>query len=661
MVKKQKKRPFNLFLIIALSTLALILIFFIFKIYLLANYLVGNDLIISLSSDKENIFLLANQSEKVTFEISAAANPFCSIFCNYSLYDLSDNYTLDSGNISMSSRNFQEKSYQLYSPKKGSGQKIYSFKVLCQSKKTAFCNTETTKRIRNVLITLDYNLSKEEEIERDLSAEKILLLKNYSDYLLYTYNYLDNLSLQINFTQDYLQFSSSLRNISDNLTKVNSYLINASYFWTMEDYSSLNSLLSSSEEDLSKIILSINSLNESLSSKFSLYVAILANISVIESNLKNLKNINMSLKSYNETNSAINEFNFAKNLSSSNLSSKENSLLQILNWTNNINLSLYNDSLSNVTLYSFPDAVITEFIYANISFPEFNYTQKSFSLEPQKASCCLYNSCSECLSNSNENYPIIFLHGHDFNEKVSADHSLDAFTFIQEGLEPEYLNAGSLIVAQQEQASFNSLGKISCPISVRASYYFDLFKTSEKITVLQTKTSNIDTYSIKLKDILEEVKFKSGKDKVIIIAHSMGGLVVRRYVQVFGDSSLSQIILIGTPNHGIDESTLSYCSLLGAKSECEDMDKSSLFINKLENAPKPNIPISVIIGTGCQTGNEDGDGIVKRSSAYLDYASNYYLPGNCSGFEYLHGKLLSPEASPEVLTTIKSILNISKR
>jgi hypothetical protein len=91
------------------------------------------------------------------------------------------------------------------------------------------------------------------------------------------------------------------------------------------------------------------------------------------------------------------------------------------------------------------------------------------------------------------------------------------------------------------------------------------------------------------------------------------------------------------------------------------MDKDSLFINKLNNAPPPTIPVYNIIGTGCVTNGETGDGVVTNQSQYLNYASNYYVNGVCkeSEFTYLHTEILKPEKYPETLNLIRGFLNES--
>jgi len=53
-----------------------------------------------------------------------------------------------------------------------------------------------------------------------------------------------------------------------------------------------------------------------------------------------------------------------------------------------------------------------------------------------------------------------------------------------------------------------------------------------------------------LKDKIEEVLEQTGKEKVNIIAHSMGGLVVKDYIDRFGTSTLDHFIDIATPHLG---------------------------------------------------------------------------------------------------------------
>lgn len=56
--------------------------------------------------------------------------------------------------------------------------------------------------------------------------------------------------------------------------------------------------------------------------------------------------------------------------------------------------------------------------------------------------------------------------------------------------------------------------------------------------------------SIKLKDKIEEAISKSSSDKVDIVAHSMGGLVAKKYIKDYGEEKIDQLIFLGTPQLG---------------------------------------------------------------------------------------------------------------
>jgi hypothetical protein len=239
---------------------------------------------------------------------------------------------------------------------------------------------------------------------------------------------------------------------------------------------------------------------------------------------------------------------------------------------------------------------------------------------------------------------------------------LNTFEELQIDLEnSSYIDAGSLYPGSSDNNLTGIWGKINYPLTIKASYYFDLLKNQDKGVLIQTKEDNLDTYTLRLKEIINQVKSKTNRDKVIIVAHSMGGLIARRYIQVFGEGDIGELILISVPNKGITGRSLSICSIFGTKQECSDMDEKSLFLNKLNNAPPPNIPIYNMIGVGCETNTETGDGVVTNSSQYLAYAKNYYIEGTCqeSQFIYLHTEILKPEKYPKTLNLMKIFLNES--
>ena len=113
-------------------------------------------------------------------------------------------------------------------------------------------------------------------------------------------------------------------------------------------------------------------------------------------------------------------------------------------------------------------------------------------------------------------------------------------------------------------------------------------------------------------------------------------------------------------DHGINRKTSSVCGFYGEEKECEDMSSGSFFLSKLNNHElnQPQIGIYNIIGKGCDTDGEDGDGVVTVKSAYLETAQNYYMSGNCTAFppQLVHTDMIHPDKYPETLSILKQIL-----
>jgi len=274
--------------------------------------------------------------------------------------------------------------------------------------------------------------------------------------------------------------------------------------------------------------------------------------------------------------------------------------------------------------------------------------------------CCVYGKCEPCClteeCRGEDTYPVVFLHGHAFNKDVSAEYSLEAFNKIQKRLEDDgYLNAGAISLYSDEAAE-DSWSRINVPLSIKASYYFDIFREPENYVVVQTKSENIGTYAVRLKEIIDTITQKTGRPKVMLIAHSMGGLVARRYIQLFGNGNVDKLVLIAVPNKGIVGDIADYCTVVGEKLECRDMNADSLFMNKLSSGSLPGIPTFNIIGTGCEMGGGIGDGIVLEKNAQLQGTTNYLINGTCMKLATLHTKILDIGQYPEVYSIIQKAL-----
>jgi predicted alpha/beta hydrolase family esterase len=305
--------------------------------------------------------------------------------------------------------------------------------------------------------------------------------------------------------------------------------------------------------------------------------------------------------------------------------------------------------VSSVTLDAF---LIKPIIVDNITVPVSEYY-----LSSKESSCCYYGVCIGCCANCKKKNPLILLHGHSFNVKTSAYTSTESFNQLEKNLTQDmfYMSLGT---PENNLYNRGDVGLSPEPVLIKATYYLTSYSDNLGQISVETKTGNIDTYAIRLKEIIDYVKYITGSENVDIVAHSMGGLVVRRYLQVFGDKSVEKLVMLGTPNNGIDEKTHSYCKIFGELNECNDMYYDSVFMKKLNDQSNlPQMPKTlIIIGAGCDTGGKDGDGVVSVESAGLYNISSIIINGSCSGTSLMHSKLLDIELYPRVYESIVDFL-----
>jgi triacylglycerol esterase/lipase EstA (alpha/beta hydrolase family) len=62
--------------------------------------------------------------------------------------------------------------------------------------------------------------------------------------------------------------------------------------------------------------------------------------------------------------------------------------------------------------------------------------------------------------------------------------------------------------------------------------------------------ASIELFAEQLARKIDEVLAATGARRVIVIAHSMGGLVTRAYLRRFGSAKLARVVSIGAPHHG---------------------------------------------------------------------------------------------------------------
>lgn len=287
-------------------------------------------------------------------------------------------------------------------------------------------------------------------------------------------------------------------------------------------------------------------------------------------------------------------------------------------------------------------------------------------LPPVQARCCFQGTCGEC--GKAQHVPVVLVHGHSFSKSTSPELAFTRLTFLQEHLSRDgYVNVGTLGKdAALESVPAGDWGLLGAPVVASITYYYLNTYGLGELKVTTRKTDSIENYAIRLKENIDVVKEKTGSDEVIIVAHSMGGLVAREYLKLFGDADVKALITLGTPNHGVEADIKKYCTLTGAAQECRDMEPDSTFLAKLNKAANTPVHTQVytVAAVGCPTksdegGVEEGDGVVLARSVALPYATNHVVNGTCTDSlqKSLHMDFVNPNLYPETYEMVREILS----
>jgi triacylglycerol esterase/lipase EstA (alpha/beta hydrolase family) len=67
---------------------------------------------------------------------------------------------------------------------------------------------------------------------------------------------------------------------------------------------------------------------------------------------------------------------------------------------------------------------------------------------------------------------------------------------------------------------------------------------------LEPLGASIDDFVPQVHAAVEHLRAQTGSERVVILAHSMGGLVARAYLRRHGDRHIARVITLGTPHHG---------------------------------------------------------------------------------------------------------------
>lgn len=147
--------------------------------------------------------------------------------------------------------------------------------------------------------------------------------------------------------------------------------------------------------------------------------------------------------------------------------------------------------------------------------------------------------------------------------------------------------------------------------------------------------SNLETYAVQVKNKIDEILAISKHDKVILVGHSMGGILSRDYVRTNGHQHVEKIITLGSPHKG---TTLGFLALGKAVKQmlpnCEYLRE----LAKDENIK--NVDVHCIASVHDNL-------VVPFHYAWLDHSTNYMLT------HYGHVSMMK---SPQTFSILREIL-----
>ncbi|MFC2134420.1 alpha/beta fold hydrolase [Bacteroidota bacterium] len=736
---------------IILSLLIFISLIFYF-LGLKINFIIGNEMDVSLTPLEQSFNVLYTDSPEVEFSLDLD-HPFtCTAVCTSTLRDVSsDRVLFENKSIGRDKIDF---SFRLHNSFKGEGQALYNFRVACHNKKSNICSTEEKDFMKIAIITVNYNMSQEEyEIKKSLEVS----LNNLSDDL----ERIDYLMQQNDLLISSLKSNSSTITREEAAFRANQKLYRNDYIsrlnqknrflklWEEREYLLLIEQYSEAKIDFSLLKHSIEVLGEKILKTISEYndaLVVLQNFHFYKPEIQEMlnfyeqtkndgaaQNISLLASKFDKLNylAIAREFESYESFSTQvfdierrlhNISERysrdykkllvegnneiaflKSSIATFNNETydeqksdetlkqacdrissiisdagmlhdnstnstfNEINLSsneFYNNYCSDANLsvieYFSPKVNLLEFSISTL----FNISSEEQSFPVNKPQCCVFGDCLDCCEDDEckENYPLILLHGHAITLKNSPENSHYAFSLMQDLLEEEgYVNVGQLGAGSEYGDAFSDWSRIPAPVSVRVSYYYYIsYHDVGQFYFVTQKTDRIENYALRLNEMIDIVLKKTNKDKVDIVAHSMGGLVLREYMRLFGTDKINKVIILGTPNHGVEGRIKNWCSIIGADNECSEMKPDSDFIYRLnsQNEVLDTVDSYTIRALGCDMGGLDGDGIVTGESVILPYTENYEIEGKCTDIlnSNLHTEFIKPDIYPETFEIIKEIL-----
>jgi triacylglycerol esterase/lipase EstA (alpha/beta hydrolase family) len=144
--------------------------------------------------------------------------------------------------------------------------------------------------------------------------------------------------------------------------------------------------------------------------------------------------------------------------------------------------------------------------------------------------------------------------------------------------------------------------------------------------------ADIEVFAEQLDARIEKVRVATGAERIVLVAHSMGGLVARAYLRRFGAQRVAKLITIGTPHHG---SMLAWSFPGSCLAQMRPGNPWLSGLNRDEAAPAP-VPIASIW-------SRHDSMVAPQTSSVLGNAENIAVIG------VAHNALLGDERVMEIV------------
>jgi pimeloyl-ACP methyl ester carboxylesterase len=684
--------------ILIMFILFLVIASVLFVLGVKVRFILGEELSVNIKQDTSSY--LVNSDQAVDLSFSVANDNFfkCNSQCNYELIDLDNNKLVFSEEFYLEHN--QEYQNNVIVNSKGFGNRLYlySLNIQCHNIKSLVCLTDEAIKHNSALFYVETELTAEEKslsldiLEKlETENEKLNSLKSkYSEHQTLLAN---NFPLSTEMKKEKLK----LKTINNSFTEIEKHLNQQINFWQKSDFNKF-SPTPKLEDSLLSLTTTGKRIRELLSIRNNT-IGVLNQVAakngeikeayyhspLITEEVNKLQQVNdLLISGGNLSDEAINlqvknsetvivklldDFSLQANLLINHYSPITNTFVSKndCNALNLIKKQIVEENLtvSTVNLDSFIDknclidksnlsllniTVATPNLAFEGSLPDFK-----LNFGEQTKQCCLFNECKPYDSQDSETLTL-FIHGHALNKANTPEASMAAFAKLQEELQSNgFVNAAEISFGEVN----DHLNNCAFPLTARSTFYYIPHLGFGRYSLTAQKSERIENYALRLREILEEVKKNVPNHKVNIVAHSMGGLVVREYLDLFGVKDLEKVVFINSPHHGVTGKVQKFCSLIGASKECEDLSAGSVFLQRINSKQLPKgIDYYNIRSKGCLMETEDGDGVVTLESAYLSGAEDIIISGQCldSLQSGLHSDVLNPELYPEIVNILKDIL-----